>query len=96
MLTKRGGGRAFWAGGRLYKPQVMRRRELEGRVSSKRDSECDNRRESEKSAWLSTDQPNHFILFSKQQGVGGGIFFLFFFFCCCCLSCFGFFGFTGF
>ena len=58
----------------------MRRRELEGRVSSKRDSECDNRRESEKSAWLSTDQPNHFILFSKQQGVGGGIFFLFFFF----------------
>ena len=49
-------------------------------MSSKRDSECDNRRESEKSAWLSTDQPNHFILFSKQQGVGGGIFFLFFFF----------------
>lgn len=34
----------------------------------------DNRRESEKSAWVLTHQPNHFILLCKQQGVGGGIF----------------------
>ena len=40
----------------------------------------DNRRESEKSAWVLTHQPNHFILLCKQQGVGGGIFSFFFFF----------------
>ena len=34
---------------------------------------ADNRRESEKSVWVLTHQPNHFILFCKQQGVGGGI-----------------------
>lgn len=45
---------------------------------------ADNRRESEKSAWVSTLQPSHFILFCKQQGVGGGI--LSCFFACCVLG----------
>ena len=64
MLMQREGGTAFWVGGRFYKPQVMRRRELEGRVSSERGSGCGQQERiwEERMGLNSPTKSFHFIL----------------------------------